>query len=72
MFYLFMQNGNLLKIKKTTMSQTVIIIITSVLALIFISFLVWKNQKDKKLLNPESENSVEETLADQERRRDSI
>ena len=54
------------------MSQTVIIIITSVLALIFISFLVWKNQKDKKLINPESENSVEETLADQERRRDSI
>ena len=72
MFYLFMQNGNLLKIKKTTMSQTVIIIITSVLALIFISFLIWKNQKDKKLLNPESENSVEETLADQERRRDSL
>ena len=42
----------------------------AVIALIF--FLIWKNQKDKKLLDPDAPDSVEETHHDQLRDTDKI
>lgn len=54
------------------MSNTVAIIIISVVALTVIILLIWKNKKDKKLLYPDSQDSVEKTMMDQERRRDKI
>ena len=55
-----------------TTSNIVTIVIVGIAALALIIFLVWKNQKDKKTLNPDAEDSVEETMMDQERRKDSV
>jgi hypothetical protein len=41
-------------------------------ALVVIILLIWKNKKDKKVLNPDAQDSVEEALMDEERRRDKI
>jgi len=46
------------------------IVILAVAGIAFIAlfvFLIWKNTKDKKLLNPDATDSVEETHTDQER-----
>ena len=41
-------------------------------AIAVIILLILKNKKDKKLMNPDAQDSVEETSADEERRRDVI
>jgi LPXTG-motif cell wall-anchored protein len=48
-----------------------IIVIVGVALLALVIFLIWKNKKDKKVLNPDAEDAVEETIADQERNKDS-
>jgi multisubunit Na+/H+ antiporter MnhC subunit len=55
-----------------TTSNIITIVVVGIAALALIIFLVWKNQKDKKTLNPDAEDSVEETMMDQERRKDSV
>ena len=40
--------------------------------LIVMIFLIWKNKKDRKLLNPDAEDSVEETMMDHENRKERI
>lgn len=54
------------------MPNIIIIVLGSLLVLTVLIFLVWKNKKDKKLLNPDAQNSVKETKMDQERRKDKI
>jgi hypothetical protein len=49
---------------------TIVIIITVAIAVVIL--LTWKNYKDKKLMNPDAPDSVEEAKADQERRRDKV
>ncbi len=44
------------------------IVIVSLIALPLIIFLIWKNQKDRKALNPDAGNAVEETMMDKERK----
>lgn len=39
-------------------------------AVVLVIFLVWKNQRDKRLINPDADDAVEETIGDKERRRD--
>lgn len=52
------------------MSETIIIVLISVAAAALVIFLIWKNNKDKKLLNPDASDAVEEVMGDHERRRD--
>ena len=52
-------------------ASIVTIIIVGVAGLALIIFLIRKNQKDKKALNPDAEDAVEETIMDQERNKDS-
>ncbi|MEO6721397.1 MAG: hypothetical protein ABIN67_13595 [Ferruginibacter sp.] len=54
------------------MSNTVAIVLVIAAAITLIILLIWKNKKDKKLINPDAPDSVEETIMDQERRRDKI
>lgn len=54
------------------MSNIIAIILVSIVAIAVIALLIWKNKKDKKLLNPDSQDSVEETMMDQDRRKDKI
>ena len=49
----------------------VIVIAAIVLAALMV-FLIWKNRKDKKLLNPDAEDAVNETHMDQERKADKM
>ena len=55
------------------MDTTTIITIAlvGIAALALIIFLIWKNKKDRKKLNPDAGESVEETIMDQERNKDS-
>lgn len=53
-------------------ADIVTIVLVGIAALALIIFLIWKNQKDKKALNPDAEDSVEETIMDQEREKDKI
>lgn len=50
------------------MSQLTTIIIIGMAALVVIVLLVLKNKKDRKLLNPDAEDSMEESRMDHERR----
>lgn len=50
------------------MTNTSIIIIGSILATLLIAFLTWKNNKDKKMINPDSEDAVLEALTDNDSR----
>lgn len=54
------------------MSNIGAIVLISLVAIIVIGLLIWKNIKDKKLLNPDAENSVEEAIMNKERRKDKI
>lgn len=47
----------------------VIILVGSAVGALII-FLIWKNKKDREIINPDAEDSVEETIMDQERRAD--
>ncbi len=54
------------------MSNTAVIIIGSILALALIIFLIWKNNKDKKLINPDADEAVIEALVDNDSRDEKI
>ena len=54
------------------MSNILAIVIVAAIAITIIVMLIRKNQKDKKLLNPDAQDSVEETMMDHERRREKI
>jgi FtsZ-interacting cell division protein ZipA len=54
------------------MSNTLAIIIIVAIAIIVVVVLFWKNMKDKKLLNPDAPDSVDEAVMDKERRKDKI
>ena len=58
--------------KLRNMSNSVEIFLIIAMAVILIILLIWKNNKDKKLLNPDAQDSVEETISDQEHRADRI
>lgn len=47
-----------------------ILIIAGLAALLLVIFLIWKNLRDKKLLNPDSPDSVDETHNDSDRKAD--
>jgi hypothetical protein len=51
-------------------SDIIPIVLIVLATLVVIILLIWKNKKDKKLLNPDSQDSVEETMMDHERRSD--
>jgi FtsZ-interacting cell division protein ZipA len=53
-------------------ANIITIVLVGIAALALIIFLIWKNQKDKKALNPDAEDAVEETMMDQERDKDRI
>ena len=50
------------------MSDILSIGLAVTVAIIVILLLIWKNKKDKKLLNPDAQDSVEETMMDHKRR----
>ena len=50
--------------------DTFTIVIVCLVALSIIIFLAWKNQKDKKKINPQADGAVEEVMTDQHRRKD--
>jgi hypothetical protein len=54
------------------MTDLITIVIIVVIAIAVIILLIWKNNKDKKLINPDAQDSVEETIMDQKRREDKI
>jgi hypothetical protein len=54
------------------MSDIIAISLVSAVAITVIILLIWKNKKDKKLMNPDARDSVEETIMDHERRKDKI
>ena len=54
------------------MSYTITIIIIVLIGFLVIVFLVWKNKQDEKLLNPDAEVSIKETMMDQVNRKERI
>lgn len=52
--------------------STGIIVITGLAVIALVIFLIWRNRKDQKALNPDAPDSVEEEHMDQERRQDRI
>jgi hypothetical protein len=53
-------------------NNTIILILAGIPLLALIIFLIWKNQKDKKLINPNAEDAVDEVRMDQKRKADRI
>lgn len=51
-------------------ANIITVVLVGIAALGLVIFLIWKNQKDKKTLNPDAEDAVEETMMDQERDKD--
>ena len=49
-----------------------ILVVAGIAFFALVVFLIWKNKKDRKLLNPDAADSVEETHMDQERKSDKI
>lgn len=49
-----------------------ILAITAVLLVLLVGFLIWKNKKDRKELNPGSQDAVEETHRDQEQKQEKL
>lgn len=54
------------------MSYTLSIVIIVAVAIIVVVVLFWKNMKDKKRMNPDAQDSVDEAMMDKERRKDKI
>ncbi len=54
------------------MSYVIAIVLIVAVSLTIIILLIWKNKKDKKLLNPGSQDSVDEAMMDHSRGRDRI
>jgi flagellar biosynthesis/type III secretory pathway M-ring protein FliF/YscJ len=59
-------------VKKMDKNNTIILVLFGIVVLALIVFLIWKNQKDKKLLNPDAEDAVNELHMDQERKADKL
>jgi hypothetical protein len=57
---------------KMNSTNIITIVLVGIAALALVVFLIWKNQKDRKKLNPDAEDSVEETIMDQQRKKDSL
>jgi amino acid transporter len=57
---------------KKQMNNLIPIVIISAVSLVVIILLFWKNNKDKKLLNPGAQDAVEEETGDHNRRKDKI
>jgi FtsZ-interacting cell division protein ZipA len=53
-------------------SNTIATVLIVLAALVIIGLLIWKNKKDKKLLNPDADDAMEESRMDHERGRDKI
>jgi hypothetical protein len=51
-------------------SQIILLIAAGIVLLVLVVFLIWKNQRDKKLMNPDAQDVVEELHMDQERKKD--
>jgi hypothetical protein len=49
-------------------NKALILGIVGVAMAVLIVFLIWKNQKDKKAINPDAQDATEETRMDQERK----
>jgi hypothetical protein len=41
-------------------------------AVVVVALLIWKNRKDKKLLNPDADDAVTEAMMDQERKKERL
>ena len=54
------------------MLNAVTISLVCIITIAVIIFLIWQNKKDKKLINPDAQDSMEETITDHERREDKI
>lgn len=54
------------------MDNILAIVIISLVSLSVIGLLIWKNKKDKKYLNPDAQDSVDEAMGDHNRRKDKI
>ncbi len=55
-----------------TSQNIMIVAVLIIVAVAFLAFLIWKNQKDKKLINPDAQDAVEDEVADQERNKKRI
>jgi LPXTG-motif cell wall-anchored protein len=53
-------------------NNIIILVIVGIVLIALVVFLIRKNQKDKKLLNPDAPDSVEETHMDHKRRTHNI
>lgn len=53
-------------------NNTVIIVIVTVAALAVVVFLFWKNQRDRKEINPDAQDRVDEQQMDQKRKDNSL
>lgn len=54
------------------MTNIAVIVIGVLVSLVLIIWLFWKNKKDKDQLNPDTQDSVEEVMMEQDRRKDRI
>ena len=54
------------------MSDIMSISLALIAGIVVIVLLMWKNKNDKKLLNPDAQDAVEETVMGNEHKKDSI
>lgn len=54
------------------MENIFLIVFVCIAVIVLIIFLIWRNRKDQKSLNPDATDSVEETHMDKDRRADRI
>ncbi len=53
-----------------TSQNIMIVVVLIIVAVAFLAFLIWKNQKDKKLINPDAQDAVTDEEIDQTRNED--
>jgi hypothetical protein len=54
------------------MPDIVAIAVVGAVALIVLVLLIWKNKQDRKLIDPDAQDKVEETMMNHDRRKDKI
>lgn len=52
--------------------QIILLVIAGIAMMALVVFLIWKNLKDRKQINPDAQDAVEELNMDQERNADKI
>jgi uncharacterized protein YoxC len=52
------------------MSNIISLSLIVIAAIAVIIFLIWKNKKDKKVLNPDAQDSIEEVMMDLDQKKD--